>query len=65
MKLRRFTMVLGAAALITGLVPAAQAAAGEVTVQDPVRGCDYTVGWTLDTANVSGSRVYTSGTCQD
>ena len=63
MKLSRVRIVAAAFGVIAAALPVAQASASEVTIVDPVRGCSYTVGWNVDTANVNQTRAYTSGSC--
>ena len=62
MKLRKL-VITGAMTAALAIVPAASASAGSATVHDPVHDCDYTVTWTVDSANPLGTRVATSGTC--
>lgn len=70
MKLRRFVLIASVLGALSAAMPVAPAAAstpleGEVTVQDPVRHCDHTYGWSVDTQDPGGTRVYSKGDCSN
>ena len=63
--MRKPLKLLIAAALSTGVLTAAPAAmAQEIAVYDPVRHCTHYYGWNVDTANPTGTHVYSRSDCQ-